>query len=74
MEELWVQFLAPFETTVVKAYCVYENDTVDTGTVFIFTFKESKNVPQELISVEQLMTNRKGANGGLAVVSCGGEK
>ena len=73
MEELWQEYLPPFETTLVKAYCVFVDDTAKTGTVFVYTFKESQNVPQEVISVEQLMTNRTGKNKNamsIGVVSC----
>ena len=70
MEELWQEYLPPVETTLVKAYCVFVDDTAATGTVFIYTFKESRNVPQEVISVEQLMTNRVDNNQSLGVVYC----
>ena len=70
MQILWEQELpnTPNKTTV-QAYCVFLDDTASKGVVFIYTTSVRAR-EKTLISVEQLMTDRSGANRSLGVVSC----
>ena len=70
MQILWEQELpnTPNKTTV-QAYCVFLDDTASKGVVFIYTTSVRAR-EKTLISVEQLMKDRSGANRSLGVVSC----